>query len=47
MKNLEIEALPGKTPMWGNPKREILLPSGKIYQQQQYIYSQEKTTYNT
>jgi hypothetical protein len=40
---------PGKTPMWGNPKREreILLASGKIYQQQDYIYSQEKTTYST
>jgi hypothetical protein len=32
----------------GKPKeREILLASGKLYQQQDYIYSQEKTTYNT
>ena len=32
--------MPGKTPMWGNPKREreILLALGKIYQQPQYIF---------
>jgi hypothetical protein len=37
----------GKTPMWGNPKRDILLTSKKLYQQEDCIYNQEKTTYNT
>jgi len=38
---------PRKTPMWGNPKREILLASGKLYQQQNCNFQQEKYTYST
>jgi hypothetical protein len=33
--------------MWGNPKREILLALGKLYQQQHTISSKEKLTYST
>ena len=41
--------MPGKTPMWGNPKREreILLAPGKIYQQLQYSFQPRETTYST
>ena len=35
---------PGKTPMWGNPKKERdLLASGKLYHQQHTISNKEKT----